>query len=99
MAYSYMDRRRHTIPNRVLKLLLKYELSSPYNPESNGLAEAAVKNIKSIITRCNKEGENLKLAIAAWRNMARTDGISPSQLFYRRRQRQLLPLMGEQAKS
>ena len=31
--------------------------------------------------------------------MARTDGISPSQLFYGRRQRQLLPLTGEQAKS
>ena len=78
---------------------ITHELSSPYNPESNGLAEAAVKNIKSIITRCNREGENLRLAIAAWRNMARTDGISPSQLFYGRRQRQLLPLMGEQAKS
>ena len=78
---------------------IKHELSSPYNPEYNGLAEAAVKNIKSIITRCNKEGENLKLAIAAWRNMARTDGVSPSQLFYGRRQRQLLPLTGEQAKS
>ena len=58
-----------------------------------------MKNIKSIITRCNREGENLKLAVAAWRNMARTDGISPSQLFYGRRQRQLLPLTGEQAKS
>ena len=70
---------------------IKHELSSPYNPESNGLAEAAVKNIKAIITRCNEKGENIKLAIAAWRNMARTDSVSPSQLFYGRRQRQLLP--------
>ena len=61
---------------------IKHELSSPYNPESDGLAEAAVKNIKSIITRCNKEGENIRLAIAAWRNMMRADGISPSQLCY-----------------
>ena len=30
---------------------IKHELSSPYNPESNGLAEAAVKNIKTLITR------------------------------------------------
>ena len=58
-----------------------------------------MKNIKSIITRCNREKENLKLAIAAWRNMARTDGVSPSQLFFGRRQRQLLPLTGEQARS
>ena len=61
---------------------IKDELSSPYNPESNGLAEAAVKNIKSIITHCNKEGKNIKLAFAAWRNMTRADGVSPSQLFY-----------------
>ena len=57
---------------------IKHELSSPYNPESNGLAEAAVKNVKAIITRCNREKESIKLAIAAWRNMARTDGISPA---------------------
>ena len=30
---------------------IKHKLSSPYNPESNGLAEAAVKNFKSIITK------------------------------------------------
>ena len=31
---------------------IKHELASPYNPESNGLAEAAVKNLKAIIVRC-----------------------------------------------
>ena len=30
--------------------VIKHELSSPYNPESNGLAEAAVKNIKSVLS-------------------------------------------------
>ena len=77
---------------------IKHELLSPYNPESKGLAEAAVKNIKSFITCCNKEGENIKLAKAAWKHMTRTDGLSPSQLFYGRRQRQLLPITGVQAK-
>ena len=66
---------------------IKHELSSPYYPESNGLAEAAVKNIKTLITRCHMLDENLQLAIAAWRNMARADGVSPSQLFFGRRQR------------
>ena len=75
------------------------ELSSPYNPESNRLAEAAVKNIKTLITRCHKLDENLQLAIAAWRNMARADGVSTSQLFFERRQRQQLPLTAEQTKS
>ena len=54
---------------------IKHELSSPYNPESNGLAEAAVKNIKTLITRCHKLDEDLQLAITAWRNMARADGV------------------------
>ena len=78
---------------------IKHELSSPYNPESSGLAEAAVKNIKTLIIRCHKLEENLQLAIAAWRNMARADGVSPSQLFFGRRQRQQLPLTAEQTKA
>ena len=48
------------------------------------MAEAAVKNLKAIIVRCREKGEDAKLAIAAWRNMARTDGQSPSQLFFGR---------------
>ena len=71
---------------------IEHELSSPYNPESNGLAEAAVKNMKSLVKRCHKLGEELAPAVAAWRNMARPDGLSPSQLFCGRRQRQRLPL-------
>ena len=71
---------------------IMHELSSAYNPESNGLAEAAVKNMKKLILRCKEKGENIPQAIAAWRNMARADGLSPSQLFYGRRQKQLLPL-------
>ena len=78
---------------------IKHELSSPYNPESNRLAEAAVKNIKTLITRCHRLDENLQLAIAAWRNMARADGVSPSQLFFGRIQRQQLPLTAEQTKT
>ena len=48
---------------------IRHKLSSPYKPESNGLAEAPVKNIKTLIIRCNKLGENLQLAIAAWRTL------------------------------
>ena len=47
---------------------ITHKLSSHYNPESNGLAEAAVKNLKSIVTRCTEKGENIQHAIAAWRN-------------------------------
>ena len=36
---------------------ITHELSSPYNPESNGLAETAVKNLKSIVIRCTEKGK------------------------------------------
>ena len=75
---------------------IKHELSSPYNPESNGLAEAAVKNLKALIIRC---GEDLKQAIATWRNMVRTDGSSPAQLFFGRTQKQNLPSLNPNAKA
>ena len=63
---------------------IHHELSSPYNPEPNSLAEAAVKNMKSLILRCTNRKLDLSRAIAAWRNMARPDGVSPAQLFYNR---------------
>ena len=71
---------------------ISHELTSPYIPESNGLAESAVKNLKSLVIKCKDSGEDLKCAISAWRNMAREDGITPSQAFFNRRQRQVLPL-------
>ena len=36
------------------------------------------------------------MAIAAWRNMARDDGHSPSQLFFGRIRRQRLPMLAAQ---
>ena len=81
------------------KHYIHHELSSLYNPESNGLAEAAVKNMKSLILRCNSRKENLSMAIAAWRNMARPDGANPAQLFYNRRMKQLLPILPAQAET
>ena len=74
---------------------IQHELSSPYNPESNGLAEAAVKSLKGIVLRCTERGENIHQAIAAWRNTARQDGSSPAQLFFGRRQRLGLPLLAQ----
>ena len=71
---------------------IKHELASPYNPESNGLAEAAVKNLKSLVLKCGERGEDLRAAIAAWRNMLRADGSSPSQMFFGRTQKHSLPL-------
>ena len=38
---------------------IKHEVSSPYNPKSNGLAEAAVKNVKNIIAKCYNTKEDV----------------------------------------
>ena len=81
---------------------ISHELASPYHPESNGLAEAAVKNLKSLVIRCDEANEDLRQAIAAWRNMVRTDGSSPArspaQIFFNRTQKQGLPLLNPNAK-
>ena len=66
-----------------------------YNPESNGLAEAAVKNMKSLVLCCKSKGENFAHALAAWWNMVRQDGTSPAQLFFGRRQRLGLAMLPE----
>ena len=51
-----------------------------------------LQNIQ-LLTRAGKRAqENLPEPIAAWRNMARSDGKSPSQIFFGRRQRHALAL-------
>ena len=57
---------------------ISHELASAYNPESNGLAQAAVKSMKALVVRTKKMGENLRQAIAYWRNMKRQNGSSPA---------------------
>ena len=75
------------------KNAIMLELSSPYNPKSNGLAESAIKNLKSIILRCEDTVKELKSSIAAWRNTVQADGSSPFQMFFGRIQKQKLPLL------
>jgi len=36
----------------------EHETSSPYNSQSNGKAESAVKVMKSLLTKCNESGQN-----------------------------------------
>ena len=62
---------------------IHHELSSPYHPESNGLAEAAVKNAKNLLKKCELTWENFQRSLSVFRNMPRSDGPSPVQLFFR----------------
>jgi hypothetical protein len=73
------------------KYNIEHELSSPYHPQSNGLAEAGVKSVKRLLKKCRETGEHFPTALLEWRNTPRADGVSPAQAFFGRRQRTLLP--------
>ena len=70
---------------------IKHEVSAPYNPKSNGLAEAGVKSVKNILRKCATSGSSADTALYEWRNVPRADGYSPAQLMFGRAQRTSLP--------
>ena len=66
--------------------------ASPHYPKSNGKAESAVKIMKSIITKANKDGADVWKAILEWRNSPTpSQGSSPVQRLMSRRTRSFLP--------
>ena len=69
----------------------KSELSSAYNPASNGLAESCVKNVKNLVKRCSDTKQCFETALAEFRIAPREDGYSPAEMFYKRQVRGLLP--------
>src|SRR6056300_1082297 len=69
-----------------------HEASSPYNPQSNGLAESAVKASKTLLDKNNGHYENFKKALSAYNDLPRSDGIAPSDLMLHRRKRGPAPL-------
>ena len=75
------------------KFHILHATSSPYNPRSNGLAEAAVKSMKGLLKKMDGkiEGEDFKLALQAWRNTPRPDGFSPAYGFLGRHMCTTLP--------
>ena len=77
---------------------ITHQLSSAYNPQSNGLAEAGVKNMKLLIQRVNRGNENAGEALLAFRNTCRKDGSSPAQLMFGRRLRGSLPSLTDHLK-
>ncbi len=72
---------------------VRHVLSSPYNPQSNGLAESAVKSMKYLLQKCLASGEDFAPALLQWRNTPRASGVSPASLFFGRRQRTTLPVL------
>ena len=60
-----------------------HETSSPYNPRSNGHAEAAVKAAKHLILKTRPS--EFPSALATWRNTARENKPSPNELMFCRK--------------
>ena len=69
---------------------IRHEVSTPYNPKSNGLAEAGVKSVKNILLKCAVTSSNADFVLYEWRNVPRADGYSPAQLMFGRAQRTCL---------
>ena len=97
LAQDHTHRWRTPIPTRVQSFgksnSIQHELASAHNLGSNGLAEAAVKNLKAIVIWEHAKKANLDDGIAAWRHMARADRISPGQLSFNRLPHQKLPIL------
>ena len=62
--------------------------SSPHYPQSNGLAESAVKSMKRLIQKTTRDGDldvdSFQRALLEWRNTPNASGQSPAQALYGR---------------
>ena len=65
---------------------IAHELSSPYNHQSNGHAEVAVREMKHLLAK-TQNWQKFRLALREYRNTPRFDGLSPAQWLTGHRQR------------
>ena len=73
---------------------IDHYVSSPRNPQSNGLAERFVQTIKSSIIKTLQEGEEIKAALLAYRSTPLSAELfSPAELLDSRKFRSRLPMI------
>ena len=66
--------------------------SSPQYPQSNGLAERAVRSAKELLEKCERDGTNINLALLSQRNTPRDEVLgSPAQRLMSRRLKSTVP--------
>lgn len=71
---------------------IRHVTSSPNHQRANGKAESAVKIIKNMIIKCDKEGTDQFEALMEQRNTPRQDtGLSPCEMMFGRPTRTRLP--------
>ena len=68
-----------------------HENSSPYFAQSNGLSEAAVKQMKYLLEKVKENPEKFSSCLLEFRNTPNISGRSPAQMFFCRRLRSQLP--------
>lgn len=71
------------------------DVSSPYDPQANGCAEAAVKAVKALVLRSTRNGninvDSYHEALIKFQNMPREHGLSPAQFVYGQLMRSQVP--------
>lgn len=73
--------------------MFKVVVSSPYNHQSNGKAESAVKIAKRMLKKVKEGKEDIQAALLEWRNTPVADlGASPVQLLMSRSTKTCLPV-------
>ena len=74
---------------------VEHTFSTPLYPQSNGLAEAAVKAMKALVEKTSINGridnENFSAGLLEWRNTPRSSRLSPAEALFGRPLRSTLP--------
>lgn len=72
---------------------IQFITSSAYYPQGNGLAEAAVKNVKTLLEQCGNNWEEFDNRLLHWRDTPNQCGYSPGEIFFARRMLAALPIL------
>lgn len=75
-----------------------HETSSPHFSQSNGLSEAAVKQMKFLMKKVKENTQLFAEAKLEWVNTPNESNKSPAQMFFGRKQRTKLPHLPEATK-
>ena len=71
---------------------IEHRLSTPRNPQSNGIAEHFVQTMKASLIKIIEEGEDVDLALLTYKTTPLNHGLpSPAELLNSRKYKTLLP--------